>query len=265
LQLEWKRAVSGELTPDCRFGVCNDCGACDFKTIFPQVFEACHLSRNNAAPVASSDNLEKFAVTYSKTGDARFFGHLEMVSIFLRAIRRAKIPAKYSQGFHPLPKVSFQDPLPIGMESEEETFYISVEPGVKPGAFTQTLNALLPTGLVIHDCKAAPSAKEKRKQAPLVPYEVILKDGCFVSGDLEKFVHAKDHVFQRQNRKGSVEEIDLKSLVDDIQLTGNDTLDLVLNNNSRQTVRPLEVIQHIFNLPMAQLRRARVKKRRIGF
>lgn len=262
LQQEWERAVSGDLTPDCRFGGCNDCGACDFKTIFPQVFKECRLDNEDASPVVLSDKKVMFAVTYSKKEDARFFGHLEMVSIFLRAIRRAKIPVKYSQGFHPMPKVSFQDPLPVGMESEEETFYISVEPGVVPSTFQQTLNAQLPPGLVIQSCETIPGAKEKREQAARMRYEVVLKDGCFGAEHLEKFENVKNYVFQRQNRKGSVEEINLKSLVDGIQLTSHNTLELVLNNQSRQTVRPVEVVQQIFNLSLEQLRQARVKKKR---
>ena len=225
------------------------------------MFKECRFEEKSAGRVASSDQTEKFAVTYSKTGDARFFGHLEMVSIFLRSIRRARIPVKYSQGFHPLPKVSFQDPLPIGMESEEETFCISVEPGVDPRTFPQSLNPLLPPGLTVKSCKRAPSRKNKGQPVRRVQYEVILKDGGFVSKELEKFIRAENCVFQRQNRKGSVEEIDLKALVDDIQLNGNDTLHLALNNHSRQTVRPLEVIRHIFNLSTEILRLANVKKK----
>jgi len=93
-------------------------------------------------------------------------------------------------------------------------------------------------------------------------YEVVLKDGCFGAEHLEKFENVKNFVFQRQNRKGSVEEINLKSLVDGIQLTSHNTLELVLNNQSRQTVRPVEVVQQIFNLSLEQLRQARVKKKR---
>lgn len=263
LQEEWKRAVSGELTQDCRFGGCNDCGACDFKTIFPQIFKECRFDRADVSPVVCSDDTETLAVTYSKTEDARFFGHLEMVSIFLRAIRRAKIPVKYSQGFHPLPKVSFQDPLPVGMESEGETFFISVEAGVVPSVFQRKLNAQLPAGLIIQTCKKISRPKQKRQPLARVRYEVVLKNGGFGSECIEKFEQSTTHVFKRQNRKGTAEEIDLKHLVDSLRLTAQDTLDLVLNTQSRQTVRPVEVIQRIFNLSTQQLRQARVKKKRL--
>ena len=40
--------------------------------------------------------------------------------MFARAIRRARLPIAYSQGFHPLPRFSFGPALPLGVESEEE-------------------------------------------------------------------------------------------------------------------------------------------------
>ena len=60
---------------------------------------------------------KKLKMLFVKRDQARFFGHLELINIFLRAIRRAGIEVAYSEGFHPMPKISFEDTLPIGMES----------------------------------------------------------------------------------------------------------------------------------------------------
>jgi radical SAM family uncharacterized protein/radical SAM-linked protein len=262
LKREWQKALSGELTPDCRSGSCSQCGACDFNTIFPRVFKECRLNSGDPPAVVSSDETETFEVTYSKTDDARFFGHLEMAAIFTRAIRRARIPVKYSQGFHPLPKVSFQDPLPVGMESEAETFHISVAPGIAPGALKRALNAQLPSGLAIQNCKAIPHAKRMGKPSARVEYQVVLKDGVFEAAHLEEFKRAKNFVFSRQTRKGAVEEIDLKNIVDDLRLRDPATLVMVLNNQSQKVVRPLEVIKQISHLSGELLLQARVTKKR---
>jgi len=66
-------------------------------------------------------------VSFSKKGEAKYFGHLELVKIFLRAISRAGIPIKFTQGFHPKAKISFEDPLPVGLESLNENFYYHYE------------------------------------------------------------------------------------------------------------------------------------------
>jgi len=75
--------------------------------------------------VAVSQGTERQAVTrlrlsYSKLDMARFLGAKEVATLFARSCRRARLPIAYSQGFHPLPRISFGPALPVGMESEED-------------------------------------------------------------------------------------------------------------------------------------------------
>ena len=85
-----------------------------------------NLCRPVSLPPATDADFQSLCVFYAKQGQAKYFGHLEMVNIFLRALKRAGIAVKYSQGFHPKPKISFDDPLPVGVESEQERFILSV-------------------------------------------------------------------------------------------------------------------------------------------
>ena len=74
------------------------------------------------------------------------------MNIFLRALRRARIPVKFSEGFHPKPKVSFDNPLPTGVESEDERMVLTVPRDVAANALQEGLNAELPEGLRVHAC-----------------------------------------------------------------------------------------------------------------
>ncbi len=103
------------------------------------------------------------SVYFSKLDQAKYLGHLEMVNIFLRALKRAEIPVIFSQGFHPKPKISFDDPLPIGIESEQEFFTLSVPGFVRPEDVIRRLNAHLPDGLAINSCQLA--SKKSGQQA----------------------------------------------------------------------------------------------------
>ncbi|MBW2217992.1 MAG: TIGR03960 family B12-binding radical SAM protein, partial [Deltaproteobacteria bacterium] len=126
LRQELERALMEETIEDCRYGKCNQCGVCDFKNIEPK------LSRKKEAAfdpdvcggTANNKGQLIYNVVYEKKDGARFFGHLEMANMFIRAIKRAGINVKYSEGFHPKPKISFSDPIPVGMESLEESFRI---------------------------------------------------------------------------------------------------------------------------------------------
>ena len=110
-------------TPDCKTNECAGCGVCDHKVIKNVV----HSAMSPAGPEAEERPQEpcKIRFAFSKTGDIRFLSHLELVNAVARALRRAGAPVRYSQGFHPLPKLSFSPPLPVGMESLDEYLDVS--------------------------------------------------------------------------------------------------------------------------------------------
>ncbi len=130
---EHERSLRGELSEDCRWGGCEGCGICDLKEIKNRLSKKPPLATENssAVPVSrggekrNSVNNERLRLNYTKTGMMRFLSHLEMAALIHRICRRAGIPIVYSQGFHPLPRLSFAQPLPVGYESLDE--YVDIE------------------------------------------------------------------------------------------------------------------------------------------
>ena len=84
---------------------------------------------------------------------ARFLGAKEVATLFARSCRRARLPLTYSQGFHPLPRISFGPALPVGMESEEEFLDILLNEEMPAKGLQQGLNAELPSGFHIHQAQ----------------------------------------------------------------------------------------------------------------
>jgi radical SAM superfamily enzyme YgiQ (UPF0313 family) len=66
-----------------------------------------------------------FTLRYSKSGDARYIGHLDTVDLLLRALRSAGISLKMHGKFHPKPRVSLSPALPAGIESTRE--FVQIE------------------------------------------------------------------------------------------------------------------------------------------
>ena len=88
-------------------------------------------------------------IVYSRLDGARFLGAKEVATMFSRAVRRARLPIAYSQGFHPLPRLSFGPALPMGVESEEEFIDLELSehlPAIEIGA---RLDAELPRGFTV--------------------------------------------------------------------------------------------------------------------
>ncbi len=261
LENEWQKSVKGTPTEDCRNGGCVTCGVCDFEGLEPKVFHPCKEAV--VQPVSEKYNKKTFyktlKVCYSKQGQAKYFGHLEFVKILLRAIRRAGIPVKFSEGFHPKPKISFEDALPIGLESLNETVYVAVPEHVKPLDVLEGLNQQLPTGLRVVDCQLAP--KKPHGNVPIsATYLVIKKDGDFDEEQIKIFKKRPQCIVEYPWRKGAKKRIDLKEMVLTLALLAPDRLQMTLRSEPGKTVRPFEVVEKIFSLSREKIKQAKIIK-----
>jgi radical SAM family uncharacterized protein/radical SAM-linked protein len=256
---ELTNALEGKSTSDCRDGNCISCGVCDFKEIAPLTFETCQEILKPADPKAPKPHYITYKVSYQKKDLARFFGHLELVNIFLRALRRADISVKYSEGFHPLPRVSFEDPLPLGIESQSETLYVTVPDSLKPQTIVNGLNRQLPAGLKVQGCQPAPPRSRRCKTGPAV-YQITLNDGFFDQKAIKSFKESSEAIITRKNKKGEINKINLKEWVTRVDLLAPNKLELRLNSKPGKTIRPFAVLANIFSLTDESLKQARIKK-----
>jgi hypothetical protein len=101
-------------------------------------------------PVVSPPVGWRYRCTFAKTGPAIFLSHLEFVDALRRAVSRAKLPIRFSQGFHPLPKISFGPAMAVGKEAFDQTFTLDLEQSLVPAFIQERLNYELPEGLVVH-------------------------------------------------------------------------------------------------------------------
>lgn len=261
LKNEWEKALNGEQTPDCRSGACNDCGVCDFDRIKPKVSETSCQTVETSVPSGqpSATFYKRLKIAYSKQGQAKYFGHLELVRIFMRAIQRAGITVRFSEGFHPKPRISFDDPLPVGMESLNEHFYLDAAGSQHPQTIVKKLNRRLPDGLRIIDCQPDTS-KTARNSPAAVTYQIIKKDGFFDEKELNSFKNKPELIYRRTDRKGNIKEIDLKARVLQIELLDPGRLQMTLRAEPGNNMRPFEVIGRIFSLPEDDIKQAKIVK-----
>ena len=59
----------------------------------------------------------KIRLRFSKQGQMKFIGHLDMVRYFQKVMRRSEVDVAYSEGFSPHQKMSFAAPLSVGVLS----------------------------------------------------------------------------------------------------------------------------------------------------
>jgi len=71
--------------------------------------------------------LSKWRLKFSKKGMGKYISHLDLLRTFTRAIHRANLPVRYSQGFNPHQLITFSLPLALGVTSETEFVDIDFE------------------------------------------------------------------------------------------------------------------------------------------
>lgn len=175
LRHEYAKALCQEFTTDCRWNACSNCGVCDHKSVHPLTYGADNVDLATTSGQAEIDVAEKdqqlLWLRYSKLGDMRFFGQLEVAQAFARAIRRSRLPVAYSQGFHPHVKLSFGQALPLGLESLVEEAYLTLAQKMEAASIMAQLNASLPLGLRVEEARTV-ARRMKAPDCVVVTYRV---------------------------------------------------------------------------------------------
>jgi radical SAM-linked protein len=91
----------------------------------------------------------KLKFIFSKKGTMRYISHLDLMRLFMRAMRRANLPLEYTCGFNPHPKLSIKRALKLGLESDNEEASIVLRDEVDNEDFKQRFQQQLPQGIEI--------------------------------------------------------------------------------------------------------------------
>ncbi|MHC5110489.1 MAG: TIGR03936 family radical SAM-associated protein [Planctomycetota bacterium] len=67
------------------------------------------------------------AFGFSIEGDLRFISHHDTLRMFRRALARAQLPVRFSEGFNPQPKIVIPLPRPVGVSSSDEMVVVDFD------------------------------------------------------------------------------------------------------------------------------------------
>lgn len=263
---EYRNALERVYTPDCRTRGCQQCGLCDFKTIFPVVHSATkpapgltELLPEEGRKAEGQDRVFSCRVHYTRLGDSRFFGHLEILQLVFRALTRAGVHVLYSQGFNPTPKVSFSPALPLGVESESEFFDLALpQPVGDPEEVASLLNREFPPGMRVTGIGIKP---DKEPESLLVEYRVAPVKALTDEqrGNIARFLARGSYVVERV-RKNKRRELDIRPLVSTLETDGA-IIDMTLVSiQATAGIGPKEILREIVCLSDEDVLLARIKK-----
>ena len=91
--------------------------------------------------------LQRLRVVFVKGDELKYISHLDLLRVWERGLRRARVPLAYSQGFNPRPKLFFAAALPVGCTGRAEMLDLFLERRVELGEFAVGLKEQMPPGL----------------------------------------------------------------------------------------------------------------------
>ncbi|MFA4888648.1 MAG: TIGR03936 family radical SAM-associated protein [Candidatus Omnitrophota bacterium] len=95
----------------------------------------------------------KISFIFAKTGKMKYISHLDLMRLLTRAMRRADLPLKLSEGFSPHAKLSIKRALKLGLESHNEEASVGLSEFIRPQEFQQRLARELPEGITLENAQ----------------------------------------------------------------------------------------------------------------
>lgn len=105
---------------------------------------------------------QKITVRYAKTGPARWYSHHDMMRFWERAVRRAELPMRRTEGFNPKPRIVFAHALGVGVASRDEWVELELSGARAPADVAERLARAVRPTLELLAVEERPAARKSR-------------------------------------------------------------------------------------------------------
>lgn len=195
--------------------------------------------------------MNRYVITFSKTGTICYISHLDLMRMFKRTFKKAGIKLVYSQGFNPHPKMGFAQPLSLGYWGLKELMEFETVEEQNPQELKKIIGDMMPEGIEIIDCKVLEGIK-KTLAANTVAAEYIIAiplkepieaDGAEIKN---KYMDQSEIIaLKKQKKKKELAEINIKPMIRSIDFVPEEEtlfVSTVLDSGSTSNLSPELVI-----------------------
>ena len=118
----------------------------------------------------------RIRIKFAKKDSVKYLGHLDIMRFFQRCFNRAEVKMEYSAGYNPHQKMSFAQPLGVGIISRGEYLDAEIADGQDLNEICQRLNGVCGDGFEVINVKAVEEGAKKAMAAlQFASYEVDVR------------------------------------------------------------------------------------------
>lgn len=167
---------------------------------------------------------------FNKYEEMKYISHLDLLRFMDRILRKSGIPVKYSQGFHPRPKISLGNPISLGTDAFNEAMDIELREDMTNEELFKRLNNKCVIGFEftkVMDIDGKTSIAEEYKE---MKFEI---QGPGSSIEKIENLFGQDEIILSKEKKGKIESKDLKPRIKKYEIDKeNNKITMILENMS---------------------------------
>lgn len=197
-------------------------------------------------------------VKFRRGEEVKFISHLDLMKVFERAIRRARLPIAYSQGFNPHPGMVFGLPLSVGVTSEAEygDFEIT-DDSLSMDEFMNRLNSQLPAGLEVLAARARQTKQNIMATIAASEYTVVVGVGAEYTEKrlkdcMSRYLSQKEIIVKKKTKSG-VKDTDIRNMIFDLDFALQSCgslniirLSMLVSAGSKANLKPELLVESLF-------------------
>lgn len=186
-------------------------------------------------------------IRFEKQKELRFLSHLDLMRTWQRAIRRARLPVAYSQGFNPQQRLSFASALPVGVASVAEYAEIYFRETIGEKDILR-LEKALPMGLAILSFREVPPGAPSLMS--MVGAEKWIcplgkHDPDIIEKNISRVLESPSLLCERAGKKGS-RTVDIRPYIIGLAVVrgaGQEAVEMFIRAGSAGSAKPREILR----------------------
>lgn len=201
----------------------------------------------SAAEKALTPERIPLRIRFAKRGSLQYISHLDLVRTFTRLLIRSGLPVWYTEGYHPIPKLTFAMSLSVGVESQSEFLDVRLVQAREPEECRLALQAVMPPELEILEAYFPTS---KFSEIAYSVYHMEIRTETGLEGGIERLRSCLDapQLLIEKRTKSGPKQIDIKGQIRSCTLTmteDNLVLDATLCAGSADFLNPELLIRYL--------------------